>query len=93
MKLFKFLATVIVAVLGQAGYNPDDQTPPPGLSCFHCDAANMTHCEAIGEMKPCMDNAQSCMIEVRKRNGYMEQVFNTPLTANIFQRSAYHKLN
>ena len=79
MKLFKFCAIVIVGSLAQFGYNPDDPTTAPatGLSCFHCDAANMTHCEAIGEMKPCMDNAQSCMIEVRKRNGYMEQVGDT----------------
>ena len=34
----------------------------------------MTHCRDIGEMKQCPDNALSCMVEVRKRDGDLESV-------------------
>ena len=34
----------------------------------------MTHCREIGEMKPCPDNALSCMVEIRKRDGDLESV-------------------
>lgn len=55
---------------------PDVTTVPEfdGLGCFHCDAPNMTVCEEIGKLKKCPENAQSCMIEIRKRNGEMESV-------------------
>ncbi|CAG5113072.1 Oidioi.mRNA.OKI2018_I69.chr2.g7217.t1.cds [Oikopleura dioica] len=77
MKLFTTLA---VAALAQ--YAPDPATteetttivPNTGLSCWHCDAKNMTECESIGEQKECADNAQVCMVEVRKRNGVLESV-------------------
>ena len=83
MKLFTTLA---VAALAQ--YAPDPATteetttivPNTGLSCWHCDAKNMTECESIGEQKECADNAQVCMVEVRKRNGVLESVsINFPL--------------
>ena len=32
------------------------------LSCFHCDARNLTECIEIGETKPCLDSQQSCMV-------------------------------
>ena len=82
MKLFTTLA---VAALAQ--YAPDPATteetttivPNTGLSCWHCDAKNMTECESIGEQKECADNAQVCMVEVRKRNGVLESVsYNFP---------------
>ena len=34
----------------------------------------MATCRLIGERKTCPDNAQSCMIEIRKRDGKNEQV-------------------
>ena len=49
----------------------------------------MEECERIGVYRTCPHNAQSCMIETRKRNGLMEQVnenfidimnLNRPLT-------------
>ena len=50
------------------------------VSCFHCDAANMTHCEQIGEEKPCLaDVPMACMVEVRKRKGKIEGVSSTKL--------------
>jgi len=79
MKLLKFTLAAFLTVKAQ--YNPTTNpttvpttVPFNGLSCFHCDAANMTHCEEIGEVKPCQDNAQSCMIELRKREGEVESV-------------------
>jgi len=76
----KLLITLAVSALAQT-YAPPGSTeetttivPNSGLSCFHCDAANMTECAAIGEQKACADNAQVCMIEVRKRNGVLESV-------------------
>ena len=44
------------------------------LSCFHCNAKNFTHCEEIGEVKQCLDNEETCMIELRKRDGIVEGV-------------------
>lgn len=80
MKLSKFSLAIFVTINGQ--YNPTIDVPTTeattmpmtGLSCFHCDAMNMTHCEDIGATKPCPENAQSCMIEIRKREGQIEQV-------------------
>ena len=46
------------------------------LSCFHCDASNIDHCDQIGMMKECMDNETTCMIELRKRDGVVEGVCN-----------------
>ena len=34
------------------------------LSCFHCDARNLTECLEIGESKPCLDSQQSCMVSI-----------------------------
>ena len=45
------------------------------FQCWHCDAPSMEECEKIGVYRTCPHNAQSCMIETRKRNGIMEQVF------------------
>ena len=47
------------------------------FQCWHCDAPSMEECEKIGVYRTCPHNAQSCMIETRKRNGIMEQVFKT----------------
>ena len=59
----------------QDPYDPQDPVfPPDGISCWHCDAKNMTHCMDIGEEKPCPENAQSCMVEARKRDGQLETV-------------------
>ena len=73
---------MIFSVSSQEIYAPNESTtegystvvPETGLSCWHCDAANMTECESFGKQKNCLDNAQSCMIEVRKRNGNLESV-------------------
>ena len=46
----------------------------PLIQCWHCDAPNMADCQKVGMYKTCPHNAQSCMIETRKRNGIMEQV-------------------
>ena len=59
---------------GGVTFDYEDFVPDLDLSCFHCDAKNMTHCLDIGESKPCAKNAQTCMIEVRKRNGILEGV-------------------
>lgn len=65
MKIAKF-AIAFLTVKGQ--------TILPVLNCFHCDAKNITHCDEIGMMKPCLDNEQTCMIELRKRGGLVESV-------------------
>merc|ERR1712037_943195 len=75
----KLLITLAVSALAQTYAPPTTEetttiVPNTGLSCFHCDAANMTECQEIGEQKACADNAQVCMIEVRKRNGVLESV-------------------
>ena len=44
----------------------------------------MEECEKIGVYRTCPHNAQSCMIETRKRNGIMEQVNQ----GNIYELSA-----
>ena len=78
MKIFSFL--VVSFVQGQyAPTNfPDTTTAEaPEISCWHCDAVNMTECDSIGAMKPCLGENQVCMIEVRKREGELEQVSQT----------------
>ena len=78
MKMFKFLSIAVSVAVAQ--YNPVDPVDPVdpvvpgGISCWHCDAANMTHCMDIGMEKPCPENAQSCMVEARKRGGQLESV-------------------
>merc|ERR1711970_716577 len=87
MKLFLVLFAQIFAQEGQlsAGENYanlESTTLPilstsaadTGVSCFHCDAKNMTHCRDIGEMKMCPENSLSCMVEVRKRDGDLESI-------------------
>merc|ERR1711990_1242692 len=78
MKIFKFLSLAVSVAVAQYNPNPVDPGPDPvipdGISCFHCDAANMTHCMDIGEMKACPENAQSCMVEARKRGGELESI-------------------
>ena len=86
MKIFKFLATIAAVVTAQNdNYAPGDPNNPgnpgnpgapefDGIGCFHCAAKNMTHCEDIGMFKECPENAQSCMVEIRKRDGELESV-------------------
>ena len=71
-------------------YVPDTEIPIiAAVSCFHCDAANMTHCEQIGEEKPCLaDVPMACMVEVRKRKGKIEGV-SWILSRKLYQ---IHKL-
>ena len=74
----KIFSLVVVFVQGQ--YAPTASVPQTTtgefqeVSCWHCDAANMTECDMIGEMKPCLGENDVCMIEVRKREGELEQV-------------------
>ena len=74
----KLLGIFIAGVFSQNNYTPDPPNPPvvvDPINCFHCDAANMTHCQDIGEEKPCpTDVPMACMIEVRKREGQIEGV-------------------
>merc|ERR1712025_579669 len=74
----KLLGLFFASVFSQGQYTPPDPTPPPvvdPINCFHCDAANMTHCTEIGEEEPCpTDVPMACMIEVRKRDGAIESV-------------------
>ena len=79
--MFKFLSIAVSVAVAQNNYNgpvdpvdPVDPVVPDGISCWHCDAANMTHCMDIGMEKPCPENAQSCMVEARKRGGQLESV-------------------
>jgi hypothetical protein len=65
---------MILSVRPQVIYAPTTAVPETVLSCWHCDAANITECESVGKQKDCLDNAQSCMIEVRKRDGNLESV-------------------
>ena len=75
----KIFVSLLVFVRGQyAPTNfPDTTTGDSSgsdIACWHCDAVNMTECDNIGAMKPCLGENQVCMIEVRKREGELEQV-------------------
>ena len=96
MKMFKFLSIAVSVAVAQQ-YNgpidpvdpvdPVDPGIPGGVSCWHCDAANMTHCMDIGMQKDCPENAQSCMVEARKRGGQLESVSSTNIY--ILQQICY----
>ena len=91
----KLLGLFFASVFSQGQYTPPDPTPPPvvdPINCFHCDAANMTHCTEIGEEKPCQtDVPMACMIEVRKRDGAIESVSETNI-AHIFCEKTCDKI-
>ena len=73
----KIFVSLLVFVRGQYAPTdfPDTTTgDSSAISCWHCDAVNMTECDNIGAMKPCLGENQVCMIEVRKREGELEQV-------------------
>jgi len=94
--MFKFLSIAVSVAVAQQ-YNgpidpvdpvdPVDPGIPGGVSCWHCDAANMTHCMEIGMQKNCPENAQSCMVEARKRGGQLESV--SPTIVYISQLICY----
>ena len=102
MKMFKFLSIAVSVAVAQQ-YNgpidpvdpvdPVDPGIPGGVSCWHCDAANMTHCMEIGMQKNCPENAQSCMVEARKRGGQLESVSptNVYMSQLICYDSSYAK--
>lgn len=45
-----------------------------GLSCWHCDASDIFSCLQTGQSKTCLDNEQSCQVEIRKRDGRDEKI-------------------
>ena len=60
MKLFSLIAVLVKT--------------SEGLKCFTCDELNSADCAANGEVKNCEANEDSCILEMRKRNGLVEQV-------------------
>ena len=60
MKLFS-----LIAVLVQSGES---------LSCFTCDELSSADCLANGVVEICEANEDSCVLEMRKRDGLVEQV-------------------
>jgi len=74
MKIFFLLSVFVRGQYAPTDF-PDTTTGDSSdISCWHCDAVNMTECDNIGAMKPCLGENQVCMIEVRKREGELEQV-------------------
>merc|ERR1712210_249059 len=61
------------------------------ISCWHCDAVNMTECDMIGAMKPCLGENQVCMIEVRKQEAELERkVEESPVPArSMVEKSSF----
>merc|ERR1711893_27758 len=62
-----------------------EQTITPSLSCFTCTGSSVAECQSNGEMVACREPESSlesgelftssvCMITMRKRKGYVEQV-------------------
>ncbi|CAG5113777.1 Oidioi.mRNA.OKI2018_I69.chr2.g7867.t1.cds [Oikopleura dioica] len=75
MKIFSLVVVIIQGQYAPTASVPDTTTGEfREVSCWHCDAVNMTQCDMIGEMKPCLGENDVCMIEVRKREGELEQI-------------------